>query len=393
MRVQHASQDINVGYGRSRTYEVVFYLVRSHASDMPASLPVTVREARSAFPGAAGYLNTATYGLAPPAATEAVIATERARAAGTMSPAGFDDAIASSRATFARLVGVPAERVAVGPQVSYFVGLVAAGLRPGATVLVADGDFTSLLFPFLAAEQRGSIKVRSVPLEHLVEAVDDDVDLVAVSAVQSSDGRVAPLERLAAAAAASGARTLVDATQAAGWLPLPADRIDLIVVGGYKWLLGPRGTCFLAGTERALAEVPAVAANWYAGADVWDSIYGSPLRLATDARRLDLSPAWASWTGQAHALDLLAGVGVAAIGEHNVALANRLRAGLGLPTSDSAIVSLAAGDVTDRLTAAGIRASVRAGRLRCAFHLYNDESDVDLLLEALTAARPAGTGY
>lgn len=31
--------------------------------------------------------------------------------------------------------------------------------------------------------------------------------------------------------------------------------------GGYKWLLGPRGTCFLTGTADALDALPAAAAG------------------------------------------------------------------------------------------------------------------------------------
>lgn len=307
-----------------------------------------------------------------------------------MDLGALDEAVARSRAAFARLIGTRVERVAIGPQVSYFVGLVAAGLPAGATVLVADGDFTSLLFPFLAAAERGAITVRSVPAERVVEAIDDRVDLVAVSAVRSDDGRVAALAELSDAAHEHGAATLIDATQAAGWLPMPVERLDLVVAGGYKWLLGPRGTCFMTGRPEALAAVPAIAAGWYAGENVWDSIYGGPLRLAKDARRLDLSPAWQAWAGQAPALELLAEIGAPTIGAHDVALANRLRAGLGLPPSNSAIVALdlesppIAAGAAERLAAAGIVASRRAGRSRCAFHLYNDEADVDLLLEALT---------
>ncbi|MBT8225538.1 MAG: aminotransferase class V-fold PLP-dependent enzyme [Dactylosporangium sp.] len=339
---------------------------------------------RELFSTTGGYLDSATYGLPPRAATEALLALERARSTGTMAIGPIDAAVTRSRHAFARLIGVPPARVAVAGQVSHFVGLVAASLRPGATVLVADGEFTSLLFPFLVAQQRGALTVRSVPLERLVDAVDESTDLVAVSSAQSSDGRVVPLAELTRAARACGARTLLDVTQSAGWLPLPVDRVDLLTGGGYKWLLGPRGTAFLAGSEEALADVPPGTAGWYAGADPWTSIYGAPLRLAADARRLDLSPAWASWVGQAPALELLAEIGESAIGAHNIALANRFRAGLGLPPGDSAIVAL---DITDaavaRLTAAGVVASRRAGRLRCAFHLYNDEADVDNLLEAV----------
>src|SRR6185312_14726002 len=126
------------------------------------------------------------------------------------------------------------------------------------------------------------------------------------------------------------------------------------------------------------------AAGWYAGASPWDSIYGAPLRLAPGARRFDVSPAWQSWVGQAPALELLTGVGAAALHEHALGLANRFRAALDLPAGNSAIVSLPlAPDAGERLGRAAVAASVRAGRLRLAFHVNNTVDDVDLVAAAL----------
>ena len=42
-----------------------------------------------------------------------------------------------------------------------------------------------------------------------------------------------------------------------------------------------------------------------------------------------------------------------------------------------------------RLASADLRASVRAGCVRLSFHLYNDESDVDHVLDALSDLRLA----
>ena len=66
-------------------------------------------------------------------------------------------------------------------------------------------------------------------------------------------------------------------------------------------------------------------------------------------------------------------------------LANRLCAELELPLANSAIVSLPIAGAAERLAAAGIRASVRAGAVRVSFHLYNTDDDVDALVAALTA--------
>ena len=46
-------------------------------------------------------------------------------------------------------------------------------------------------------------------------------------------------------------------------------------------------------------------------------------------------------------------------------------------------MSIPIADAAEKLRRAGIRASVRAGAVRVGFHLYNNESDLDRLLDAL----------
>jgi selenocysteine lyase/cysteine desulfurase len=272
--------------------------------------------------------------------------------------------------------------VAVGATVSAFAGLIAASLPDGANVVVPDVEFTSTLFPFLVQERRG-VTVRTVAPARLAEAIDAGTDVVAFSAVQMSTGEVADLDAIVAAAAHHGVRTLLDATQACGWLPLDATRFGAVICSGYKWLTAPRGTAWMAIADDWLAEVVPNAAGWYAGADVHTSYFGPPLRLAADARRFDTSPAWFSWVGAQPALELLNRIGIAAVYDHDVALANRFRAGLGMAPSNSAIVSLASDDGAEKLERAGIVAALRGGRLRASWHLYNTDADVDAALDAL----------
>ncbi|EEP74502.1 LOW QUALITY PROTEIN: class V aminotransferase, partial [Micromonospora sp. ATCC 39149] len=283
---------------------------------------------------------------------------------------------------FAALVGVPATDVAIGSTVSGLLAPVAAALPAGATVVVPEVEFTSNLFPWLAQVERG-VRVRTVPLAGLVDAIDAGTDLVAFSLVQSADGTVADYDRIVAAARAHRALVAVDATQACGWLPFDAGLADVVAVGAYKWLMGPRGSA-LAYLAPALRErLRPDAAGWYAGEDPFSSYYGPPLRLARDARRFDQSPAWFSWVGTAPALELLAEIGLPAVREHDVTLANRFLAGLGRPPGNSAIVAVEVPGAQEKLERAGIRAAVRTGRVRASFHLYTTEADVDLALEAL----------
>ncbi|GGP48347.1 aminotransferase class V-fold PLP-dependent enzyme [Saccharothrix coeruleofusca] len=319
-----------------------------------------------------GYLNSPSVGVPPASAVAAVAESVRRWGAGADHAPSFDRPVAAARAAFGRIVGVPAERVAIGASVSQLVALVAGSLPEGARVLVARGEFTSVTFPFAA---RG-LRVTEVELDELVASVDGH-DLVAVSVAQSADGRLVDLDGLRA----TGVPVLLDATQAAGWLPLALDWADWVVAAGYKWLLAPRGAAWLAGSERALAGTAPLAANWYAGDDPWTTVYDLPLRLAADARRLDLSPVWWAHVGASVSLPWLASLDAEAVRAHTTGLADGLRKALDLPPAGSAIVSL---DVPgERLARVGVRAAARAGRSRLGFHLYNTAEDVDLVLEAL----------
>jgi selenocysteine lyase/cysteine desulfurase len=348
----------------------------------PADHRLALAEAQQLWDPDTVYLNTASYGLPPRPAFDAVQQALADWRGGRTSWEHWGEATEGARAAFARLVGVKVDEVAVGATVSELIGLIATALPDGARVVAPEIEFTSLLFPFLAHADRG-VEVATVPLGELATAIDADTALVAFSAVQSATGEVADYDAITAAARRHGAATAVDLTQACGWLPFSAAEFDFCACGAYKWLMSPRGTAFLTVRPEQLPRLRALAAGWYAGEDPHASYYGPPLRLAESARRLDTSPAWFSWVGTQPALELLERIGIEAIHEHGVALANRFRAGLGLPASDSAIVSTEVPEAEARLARADIQASVRAGRLRAAFHVYNTEADVDAALDAL----------
>ena len=345
---------------------------------------VEISEAQSLWEPAGVYCNTASYGLPPRPAWEALQAALADWQGGRTSWEHWGQSTEDARAVFARLVGVDVDRVAVGSTVSELVGSVVTALPPGTRVVVPEIEFTSTLFPLLVQRR---LDVRPVPFADLVQAIDQDVGAVAFSAVQMSTGEVADVDAIVSAAAGVGAITLCDATQALGWLPLDAGSFDALVCGAYKWLMAPRGSAFLTASERLLGSVVPHSAGWYTGEDVHASYFGPPLRLAASARRLDISPAWFSWVGTEPALALLEQIGIEAIHEHDVALANRFRAGIGLEPSDSAIVCADLPGAAERLQDAGIVAAVRGGRLRTSWHLYNDEADVDRVLELVAGSR------
>ena len=329
-----------------------------------------------------GYLDTATYGLPPTETVELAHRVIDDWDGGVADWRTWNDAADEARRLFASFVGVAADAVAVGPAASTLLGLVTASLPESAEVVVPTGEFTALLFPFLVQAERG-VTVREVPLQALADSLDSATSVVAWSAVQSSDGRIADTDAVLEAAQRIGALTVVDTTQATGWLPLPLDRVDAAICSAYKWLCCPRGTAFMVASPRVVDECLPHAASWFAADEMHAGYYGSPLRLPSTARRLDASPAWFSWMGAVTSLTALTGTGFEAIHDHDVRLADTFRAGLGLESAGSAIVSVVGDGLEQRLAARGIRAATRANGCRLSFHLYNDDDDVAAAVTAL----------
>jgi selenocysteine lyase/cysteine desulfurase len=342
----------------------------------------SAREAFGAeFVGADGFLNSPTYGLPPRFMIDALHQCLTAWQTGTLNVLSFDDLVRDGRAGYAALTGVPVDSVVMGGNVSAVLGLVAAAIPDGSRVAVLPGEFTSTTFPFAAQEGRG-VTLTELTADRLVSDAAD-FDVVSVSLVQSANGAVLDVDALRRTVAGTDTLTVVDVTQALGWKNVDLGWADVTASGVYKWLLAPRGTAWMSLSDKVSRIMTPHAANWYAGEDPWQAIYGLPLRLADSARRFDASPAWFSALGAGLTLPWLASLDRAAVEAHTVGLANRACTELGLPQQDSAIVSIPTADAADKLWAAGIRASMRAGAVRVGFHLYNTEDDLDRLLDAL----------
>ena len=347
----------------------------------PALSP-ELQQARECFEPSSGFLAVASIGVP----TRETVAAQKADlelwGSARRDPMDYDGIVERTRRSYARLVGVSPHRVATGSQTSVIASLVAAGVPDGAEVLSVLGDFSSIVFPFL---QQPGIRVRTVALADLASSISDDTWLVVFSHIQSSTGVVADVPAIVAAAKAHDAYTFCDTTQSAGVHPVDASLFDATVCHSYKWLCAPRGVAFLTLSERFQARLRPLHAGWYAGEQVWQSCYGPNMALAADARAFDVSPAWPAWVGAEPAIRLFSELDLAEVWAYTSGLGDLLCVGLGIPQQHQAIVTWADPDATDlhKLIAAGIKASGRAGRLRAAFHLWNDEADVAAVISAL----------
>ncbi|MGH2820150.1 MAG: aminotransferase class V-fold PLP-dependent enzyme, partial [Actinomycetota bacterium] len=239
------------------------------------------------------------------------------------------------------------------------------------------------------------------PTRSLIEAIDGNTSLVAVSEVQSATGFRVDLRALSDRCRDKGARLFVNATQALGALRLDASEIpvDYVAAHGYKWLLGPRGAAWLYVRPDRLEELAPLAPSWKSVELPYDEYYGGPFEPAPDARKLDTSLAWFSWPGARAALELLDGFDAAAIERHCLDLARAFRdsaaaRGMDLVPEEvpSQIVGVVAPDpdgLQVRLRERKVVAAVRGGFLRVGFHAFNDAADVEAALAALREAEPS----
>lgn len=354
-----------------------------------------------------GYLDHARVGpLSRPAARALAGA---AALASRMAPADLDRLFAlgdAAREASAGLLGARPHEVALAPSTSNGLFTVAAALRGPGTVLVPRDEFPANVYPWLRFAGRGGPDVRlldsdagrHITPDLLRSRLTPDVVALAVSAVDSLTGHVAPL---AALKEVLGPRRLliVDAIQGLGAVPLEAEAADVLVSGGQKWLRAGWGAALLLIRDRCGARLSPGLGGWAGVAEPFGDRHPAP-PLPGAAAHLATNPDFPAAAALGAALDDLAlQGGPAAVGARiRATLAELLdrarragaevlldglgpgeRAGIGafrLPGHDPAAVHRT-------LEAAGVVTTRRGEWIRLSPHASTPPAAVGLFAEAL----------
>ena len=339
------------------------------------------------------YLNTGTDGPLAAKAVDAARAALDAELEGGRFTEHFQARMALQtdlRAVYARLVGAPAEEIALTTSASDGLGRVLAGfaLGPGDEVITSDQEHPGLIGALLHARARGAT-VRAVPFRDVAGAVGPRTVLVAVSHVSWVGGDVVP-----AALAETGVPVVLDGAQGAGAVPVDVRALGCAAyaAAGQKWLCGADGTGFLwidpAFAERVQAVCPA-----YVG--FADPTRGLESPLKAEAARYDTpSLSREAVALSLAALELLEAAGWEEIHARACAQAAELAAALTQrghdvaprgPTTLVAWADPAAEATRDRLFEAGIVVRNLPGRdlVRASVGAWNDAGDLDRLLAAV----------
>jgi L-cysteine/cystine lyase len=206
---------------------------------------VTFAEARALFPvlDTVAYLNAGTFGpVARPVADALVAGVERDLAEGRTGKAYYEETMAlreETRAAFARLVGVDADRIALTGSTTDGCGIVlrGLGLDAGDEIVTTTDEHFGLLGPLGASPAR--VVVVPPEPERIVSAVTPRTRLIATSRVLWTTGAVLPLRELRERC---GVPVLADGAQSVGAIPDDAAGLDFLTISGQKWLCGPDAT-------------------------------------------------------------------------------------------------------------------------------------------------------
>lgn len=371
---------------------------------------------RALFPSLARltYLNNASIQPLPEPVARRLHAFVDAATHGDPEELYGPDVYPRFRATVAAWLGCGAGDLALATSNSdgFIKAVNAVTWRPGDEVVIPHNEFPSVVYPFKMAEEDGATvrfageAGRPVTEEHILAALRPRTRAVAFSWVSFSTGYRLDLEAFPKELKRRGVEVVfVDGMQGAGvWNPrLSATEVDFFCFQGVKWMAGPNGAGVLYIRPGLLGALRNRSMSWFSVpcCEDYSLLTDTGLAPFPAARAYDGgTPVIMAITGVQAYLDLLEPVGVDGVAERMEAvmgeLADRLaeaRISTLLPIRRPNPSSIALLEVPDaaaahaRLHAAGIRTSVRMGRVRVSPHLYSDASDFDRLA-AVLGGRP-----
>ena len=273
-------------------------------------------------------------------------------------------------------------------------------------VLVLENDHSSAVLEWMTRASSGRFTVDVVPrpadgdwtaavLAAIEQPGASPVGLASISSVHWSDGGVVDMDRVGAALRRQGAMLLVDATHAAGVMPIDVRSLDpdVLVFPTYKWLLGPYGRAFLYVAKRRQDGVPLEQTSYGRRAITSErESYYRDTEFVAGARRFDMGERdhFISLEMASIGMEMMAQWGCDAVQGRLRVLTARLADGLrdgGVTIPDAAVraphilsLHFATGmpdRLIERLAAERIYVAPRIGRVRISPHVYNDDEDID----------------
>jgi selenocysteine lyase/cysteine desulfurase len=318
------------------------------------------------------------------------------------------------RATAAQMIGAHSDEIALVGNTTAGISLIAEGFnwQPGDNVVTLADEFPSNVYPWMNLESRG-VETRRVPtevsgrldLQRLAAACDERTRIVSVSWIGFATGYRHDVVGIASIAHELGALLFLDAIQGLGAFPLDVNEmgIDFLAADGHKWLLGPEGAGIAYIRREHLERLRPLGPGWHSVMPGQDYTHIELNLRPTAARYEGGSQNNAGFLAFGASLQLLSELGVANLAEAvlditdracerlsaigvNIISDRRLNYRDGQQRSGIVAFELPGRDpmaVKRHAMRQDVIFGCRAGRLRISPHAYNNEEDLDRLIEAL----------
>ena len=303
-----------------------------------------------------------------------------------------------------------ADDIALLKNTSEGISVVAMGFpwQAGDIVLSSDEEFPSNRIPWQVLGDQG-VEFREVtlrqpgisPEQALIDAMDENVRMLAISAVQYSSGLKLDLEILGEACHERDIAFCVDAIQMLGAIPcdVQAAKIDFMMADAHKWFMGPEGIALFYCSERWREKIKLFQYGWHM-VEKYGDFDDKSWQPAASARRFENgTPNILGAKGFAGSLELINEIGIETIYQrilsHTALIHDYIYGSDNLDAVYPDAPSRLAGIVTFRhrtqsparlfnyLRNNGIMCAERGGGVRFSPHVYNTK---DELLSALQCA-------
>jgi len=343
------------------------------------------------------------------------------------------DAYEGARETVAKFLGGSAEEIIFTKSATESLNLLAYAFSNGDSdnrfnltstdrIVVTEMEHHANLIPWQQLAKRSGAQLSwfcvapdgRLDLSNLTEVITPNTKVVALTHQSNVLGAVNPLAAIVARAHEVGAVVVLDACQSVPHMPVNVKdlEIDFLAFSGHK-TVGPTGIGVLWGRAELLKDLP----PFLFGGSMIESVTMTDAVWAPSPRRHEAGvPNMAQAVGLAAALDYLSAIGMAEIYAHEQNLGSyllkRLQEVPGLKlvgpldmVERGAVASFTLGEIHPHdlgqfLDSQGI--AVRTGHhcawpltrklgvqatTRASLYLYNDEQDVDALIEGIIGAQ------
>ena len=279
------------------------------------------------------YLSTASIGLVPTPVIEAVkeFSVELARQGTLFLDEEKESMVYDGlRREGAKLLGCNEEDIAIFNSVTEALNCIAWSLElKEGKIVSTDVEFPTVTYPWLRIARKENVEVKLVnaknwyvPLEDLLNEIDENTKVVVLSHVEYLTGQKHDLKEIAKCAHDVNAIVIVDGVQAAGYLPLNVKElgVDVYITGSYKWLVAPFGTAIAYISKKLYSELEPTFVGWRSKENMWD-LNPRELSYASTARKFEYSTsAYSVKIGLVESIKYLREIGIENIYNHNMKL-------------------------------------------------------------------------